>query len=1047
MRLLKATVFALGWLVILPASSYAQASITGVVKDASGAVLPGVTVEASSPALIEKTRSAVTDGSGQYRIVDLRAGTYDVTFTLTGFSTVKREAIELTGSFTATVNADLKVGTVQETITVTGETPIVDTQSVRRQVTVSNDVISAMPAARSYAGVMMLIPATTTQAGGNLDIQVTPGMLVFGGSGGRNNEARIQVDGLNTGAAFNGAGVSSYVVDIGNAQEISMTTSGGLGEAEVGGPSFSIVPKTGGNTFKGSMYASNVTSGMVGDNYTQELKDRGLTTPGKLYKLWDYNLGVGGPIAKDKVWFFFQFRDEGSHRTVPGLFGNLNLGDPTKWTYAVDKSRAAVTAGSWRNASLRLTIQPSARHKFNVFWDQQFPCQGAGYLGSDQGCRQSDPGEIICGAPGASNPPCGQAGGGLYNGPEAGTYLAGYGQRVQQATWSSPVNSRLLLEAGFGTYLSQWGGVPQPGSPFYNLVSVTEQCTVANCADFGGIPNLIYRSGTYRQNLQGTFGWRGSASYVTGAQSMKFGYQGGYLLDNQYTYTNDQFVQYRFNGGLPNQIREDINSFPQQQRVRYDAFYAQEQWTLGRMTLQGALRFDHARSYYPEVTVDAQRFFQTPVTYSETKGVNSYNDITPRGGLAYDLFGNGKTSVKVNFGKYLQAAQNGLTYGALRPTGRLTTSATRTWADNDHDYVPDCDLTNPLAQGPTTTGSVDGCAQINDLGFGSQRFTETLADELVHGWGVRSGDWQYGVSVQQEVLPRVSVEVGYNRRWLTNFTVTDNLLQAATDFGQFSITAPQDSRLPAEAQGRTISGLYNVNQGVASSNNSEQRLASGYGNYSQKSNGVLFNVSARPRNGLVFQGGVGTGEVRSDYCDIRAALPEQTILISQTPTSNPNPTNPWCNTSTGWVTRYTGLGSYTLPKIDVLFSGTFRSDRGAPIAANFAITQAAAPATWAQIQQTLGRPLSNNLSSVTVNLIEPGTVYGDRVNEFDIRLAKILRFGRTRTNIGFDLYNLLNSAAVLSYNLNYSLPPNNTWQTPTLVLQPRFWKFSVQVDF
>src|SRR5262244_3876785 len=244
MRRLQVGLAALALLVLVPAVAFAQASITGVVKDASGAVLPCVTVEAASPALIEKTRSAITDGTGTYRIVDLRPGSYSVTFTLTGFSTVKRDGVELTGSFNATINADLKVGALEETITVTGETPIVDTQSVRRQVTVSNDVISNMPAARSYAGVMMLIPATT-QAGANLDIQVTPGMLVFGGAGGRVNEARIQVDGLNTGAAFNGAGVSSYVVDIGNAQEISMTTSGGLGEAEVGGPSFSIVPKTG----------------------------------------------------------------------------------------------------------------------------------------------------------------------------------------------------------------------------------------------------------------------------------------------------------------------------------------------------------------------------------------------------------------------------------------------------------------------------------------------------------------------------------------------------------------------------------------------------------------------------------------------------------------------------------------------------------------------------------------------------------------------------------------------------------------------------------
>src|SRR5665213_1059743 len=166
-----------------------RASVTGVVKDTSGAVLPGVTIEVASPVLIEKTRSAVTDGSGQYRIVDLQAGTYSVTFTLTGFSSVKREGIELSGSFTATINADMKVGSLEETITVSGETPIVDTQSVRRQVVISDDVIKSMPAARAYAGIMMLIPSTITQAGANLDIQVTPGMLVFGGAGGRVNEA------------------------------------------------------------------------------------------------------------------------------------------------------------------------------------------------------------------------------------------------------------------------------------------------------------------------------------------------------------------------------------------------------------------------------------------------------------------------------------------------------------------------------------------------------------------------------------------------------------------------------------------------------------------------------------------------------------------------------------------------------------------------------------------------------------------------------------------------------------------------------------------
>lgn len=1014
---------------LLPVAAHAQASasITGTVKDASGGVLPGVTVEASSDALIEKVRTAVTDGSGQYRIVDLRVGTYTVTFTLTGFNTFKREGIELSGSFTASINAEMKVGALSETITVTGESPIVDVQSVRRQTVISNDVISSMPAARSYAGVMMLIPATITQAA-NLDIQVTPGMLVFGGAGGRNNEARIQVDGLNTGAAFNGAGVSSYVPDIGNAQEIAMTTSGGLGEAEVGGPSFSIVPKTGGNTFKGSVYSSNVTKGMVGSNFSDELKARGLPTPGELFKLWDYNFAVGGPIKQDKVWFFTQFRDEGSHRTVPGMFANVNMGDNSKWNYVADPSRPAVHAGSWRTASLRLTVQPNARNKFNLFWDQQQPCQGAGYPGSDEGCRQSGPNEVICGAFGSSNPACNAT-----NAPETGTYLDGYGQRVQQATWTSPVSNKLLLEAGFGTYWSQWGGTPWPGSSSYDIISVNEQCS-AGCAANGGISGLTFRSaGTYRHNFQGTTGWRASASYVTGAQSMKVGYQGGYLIDNQYTYNNSQHVTFRVNNGVPNRITETINEFPASvQRVRYDSFYAQEQWTRGRMTLQGALRYDRAWSFFPAVTIPAQRFLPTAIEYPRTEGVNAYNDLSPRGGVAIDVFGNGKTSLKINVGKYLQAAQNGLAYGVLRPSGRLSTTANRTWTDNDRDFVPDCDLTNRGAQNPATTGSVDTCAAIDNANFGLPVFTSDLDQSLRGGMGVRPGDWQYGLSVQQEILPRVSIEVGYNRRWLTAFTVVDNALQAASDFGVFSFVVPADNPttprvipLPSGISGSTISGLYNANPTVSALQNNVTTQAKFYGNQTSVANGMLLNISARPRNGLVFQGGMSAGVTHANGCDIRTALPETSAV------------NPHCDTSIKGV-RFSGLGSYTIPKVDVQVSGTFRSDQGTVLAANYVVTSAVAA-------QTLGRPLSNAAPNVTVNLIEPGTLYGDRITEVDMRFAKILRFGRTRTNIGFDIYNILNAAPVIGYNQGFI--PNGNWLVPNLVLTPRFAKFSVQVDF
>ena len=768
MRRLREGVATLALLVLVPAAAFAQASITGVVKDASGAVLPGVTVEASSPALIEKTRTAVTDGTGTYRIIDLRAGTYSVMFSLTGFSSVRRDGVELTGSFTASINADLKVGALAETITVSGETPIVDTQSVRRQVTISNDVITSMPAARAYAGIMMLIPSTITQAGANLDIQITPGMLVFGGAGGRNNEARLQVDGLNTGAAFNGAGVSSYVPDIGNAQEISTTTSGGLGEAEVGGPSFSIVPKTGGNAIKGSFYASGVTSGMVGSNYTDALKAAGLQTPAALEKLWDYNGALGGPIKKDKVWFFVQLRDEGSHRTVPGMFANANFGDPTKWLYQADLTKPAVQAGSWRNGALRATVQATPRNKFNVFWDEQHPCQGAGF-GDAEGCRNSGPNEIICGAPGSSNPSCSAT-----SAPETGTYLNPYGQRVQQATWASPVTNKLLLEAGVGTYLSRWGGSEMPGNPSRDIIRVTESCPAnTGCAANGNIPGLVYRSENWNADWQGTHTWRASASYVTGASSMKFGYQGGYLVDNERTNTNNENLAYTFANGKPLSLTELIMQYDIKNRVRYDALYAQDQWTHGRMTLQGAVRYDHAWSWFPGVTVGPVTFLPTPVTFAETKGVDSYKDITPRAGLAYDIFGTGKTSLKVNLGRYLEAAQNSNTYVSMRPSSRLSAAATRTWTDANNNYQVDCNLQNPSLQDNRASGG-DLCGA-QPATFGTSVFTSTTDPALLKGWGVRPGDWGFGVSVQQQLLSRVSVEIGYNRRWLDNFVVTDNL--------------------------------------------------------------------------------------------------------------------------------------------------------------------------------------------------------------------------------------------------------------------------------
>ena len=194
----------LGALVLLPVATYAQ-SLAGVVKDTSGAILPGVTVEAASPALIEKVRAVTTDATGQYKIVDLRPGAYTLTFSLTGFSTVKREGIELSGSGTVQINADLKVGALAETITVTGETPVVDVQNAARQQILSGELVANTPAAKSWNGIMLLVPGVT---GDPNTVQLTPGMVLFGIHGGPSTEGRLQVDGMNVGASRGGGGVS-----------------------------------------------------------------------------------------------------------------------------------------------------------------------------------------------------------------------------------------------------------------------------------------------------------------------------------------------------------------------------------------------------------------------------------------------------------------------------------------------------------------------------------------------------------------------------------------------------------------------------------------------------------------------------------------------------------------------------------------------------------------------------------------------------------------------------------------------------------------------
>ncbi len=993
-RRLKAFVAGIVAAIAFPSLAAAQSSFTGVVKDASGGVLPGVSVEAASPVLIEGTKSDITNSNGQYRIVDLRPGVYTITFSLPGFKQVRQEKVELRADFTGTMNASLEVGALEEAITVTGSSPTVDVSSNAKVEVMTAELLEQVPTGRSIQALAQLVSGVSLNVpdvGGSRAMQQS--YMSTRGLTSANNI--VTVDGLMVNG-LDGDGAVQQYFNQAMMEEMSYQTSGAGADVSPGGVRMNIVPKDGGNRFSGAFFGSWNDKNLQGDNLTDDIIDRGLRTKGGVDRIYDFNLAIGGPIKRDRLWFFTSARAWSVNAPVQDVLVVPN-GIPYRTGIAQCRSGAiqcetGIDDQSIESAMLRLTWQASSKHKFSVYYDEINKYRGHGMNSGDDYATASQ----------------------VWTSPKYNSFAGKY---------TGTLSNQLLAEAGYSFNYEQYVITNQDG---VNKQAFTPEWLAGASRRDAGLGTLTNGLANWGGRYPDRFNMLGALSYITGSHNVKVGMQYNFGPYTNTRETNADLQQVYLNGA-PQSVTVYNTPLRYKDRLKADiGIFAQDSWVLNRLTVNTGLRWEYLAHEVSEAKSGVGRF--VPERSFDAIQMPTWKDFAPRFGVVYDVFGNAKTALKAGFNRYNESRT---TFFANRYNPLALTSASLPWTDFN---------SNDIAEGnPGCTFNTAGC-EINfanlPTNFGIRALSTVDPDYQ------RTYNLEYTAGIQHEVLPRVSVAATVYRRDFRDLPVTDNLLRTFADYRAVDVVSPLDGSVFQAFTANSTQVLRNVQDFDTNASSDREQTYNGFD--------LTFNARL-PRGGTVF-GGFTTERTMRVICD----EPDDPNNIRFCDDGDNG--IPWQKQfkfagtyPLGWGIQASAsfqslngraLGGYSTARNKI--AGPGYGDVGSPAGTGWLITPTTRYAANCTGPCTPGALVIPGMTeaSLTLPLVPGGTEFFDRINQLDFSLAKWFNLGTRRLQLQADLFNALNSNAVLGVrSVNFGTAAYNQVNS---ILNPRILRLGLQ---